>query len=202
MPLEYSLLTVGLAIATVMGALFTMVKETNSRASKVEQQIAQFSDDKQKMIDVEIMSAAREILMKHKYRPREQLSPEDRRKFYGMVNASANLWSMKERISDLEDKATTAYIWGVVFVIAIVLATVAFAFTDVPYSQLAGLGISYLALVAGLKYFTDGILALRPIRAAEKALENLKNSTTVNELDNDVRDFLEYAHGVYLAERD
>ena len=197
---DYSIITAGSGLAILMTVFFAIVRETNSRASKAEKQIGEIKEGRQEMIDVELMSAANIVLRKSKYRV-GRLSPEDRQKIYSMIFASANLNSLTDSISRLEDKATQAYIWGVGFVVAILGGTFCYAFADVSSFPLSALVpfIAFVAIGTGFRYFSDGILALRHIRAAEKTIARLKTATNVARLDAEMCTFLKLIEASYLV---
>jgi uncharacterized membrane protein YgaE (UPF0421/DUF939 family) len=203
MPLDYSILTAGVALAGVITVFFAVVKETNNLASKIEEQMSVLAESKQKAIDIETMSSAKEILEKHEFKI-EELSRNERREFYVMVNASANLATMKNAISALKDKATRAYILGVACALSIILATLAYMFigTDNPYSTPVISVISTLSLTTGLFYFRDGIFMLTTLRVAERAIQRMKTVTTVERLDEEVRSFLKRIEVIYLTVSD
>jgi hypothetical protein len=203
MPLDYSILTAGIALAGVITVFFAIVKETNNRASKTEEDMEMLAENKQKAIDIETMSSAKKISEKHQFEIGE-LSRSERREFYAMVSASANLATMKNAISEFKDKTTRAYILGVACALFVILATLAYMFIGVDnlFSSLAFFLISTLSLATGFLYFRDGIFMLTTLRVAERAIQRMKTVTTVERLDEEVRSFLKHIQVSYLMPSD
>lgn len=201
MPLDYSGLIVGITLAGVIGAFMAIVLEANNRATKVEKESEELVANKQRWIDAEIMTSAKQILERRHFKI-EELSRDDRRKFYAVVNTSANLRSMQNQVMIFRDRTTRAYVYGTVCAILMVLGGIAYTFLENPLSPGPSILISILiiaiSLVAGFFYFRDGIVILLPLRTTEKAVARVKAASTIENLDQEVRAYLTRIPIAYL----
>lgn len=163
-----------------------VAKEANTRASKIEAEMADLVDTKDKLIDKEIMDAAMSVITSARAPPNE-LSAEEHDRFVLASEARTSLGDMRELVSVIRDRTTRSYVYCFGCAFSLLATTLIYAFRQenpslLPWSYMAFV----VCLFVGYYYIRDGIYVFVPIRKLERGVSSLKIVRSVEKLNDEI----------------